>query len=114
MNNNRYRYVEKKSHDEHLENLLLRPHLIGINEPVKWCAKQMLLYKEDNTGLLTDIDLIYRTPSDIWVAEYKTTPGYLSKAKKQIEAAKVFVKEHFSTVPRALYVVGPKYERFEL
>jgi hypothetical protein len=114
MNNDRYRFQQRRTHDEALEHLLHRPRLLGINEPVVWSAKQLLIYKETYPDLLTDIDLLYRTPGDIWIAEYKVSPGYLKDAKRQLVLGREFVKEHFSTTPRCLYVTGAQFDRFEL
>jgi hypothetical protein len=113
MNNSRYRYQEKRSHDESLEYLLHHPKVIGINEPLVWSAKQLQVFK-DYPSLATDIDLLYATPSDIWIAEYKTSPGYLSTAKRQLNIGREFVKKNFNTTPRCLYVTGKDYAYMQL
>jgi hypothetical protein len=114
MNNDRYRWTEKKTHTEHLEHLLHRPKILGINDPVQWSAKEMLIYKPTYPELATDIDLIYATNKDIWVAEYKISPGHIKDAKRQLDIARDFVKEKLNTTARCLYVAGPKYDRFEV
>ena len=113
MNNHRYRYQEKKTHAQHLEHLLVHPRLLGITCPILWSAKELLVYNEF-PALRTEIDLLYRTSGDIWVAEYKTSPGYLKDARRQLDIARDFVKENFSTTPRCLYVSGANYDRIEL
>lgn len=95
----------KQEHDKGLDYLLHRPGLIGVKEPVVWSASKVQVYR-DYPSLETDVDLLYATPEDIWVAEYKTNYGHMSKALKQLEAASDFVWNNFRTKAHCVYVVG--------
>ena len=95
----------KQDHDTGLEHLLHRPSVVGVKEPVLWSASKVQVYR-DFPALETDVDLLYATPEDIWVAEYKTNYGHMGRALRQLEAASEFVWKNFRTKPHCVYVVG--------
>ena len=95
----------KQEHDKGLEHLLHRPNIIGVTTNPLWSASKIQVYKTF-PELETDVDLLYATPSDIWVAEYKTAYGHRKKAMQQLEAASEFVWDNFRTRPHCVYVVG--------
>jgi hypothetical protein len=100
--------IEKRNHDEMLERLVSTPKSLGIEEPVRWAAQKVNIHRPDGLGLLTDIDLLYKTEADIWVVEYKTVPGYAKKAQRQLDLAKEFVQQEFRVTPKGLYVCSPQ------
>lgn len=99
----------KTEHDMALEKLLHMPGIVGISEPVQWSAREVQLYKPDGTGLITDIDLIYKTEKGIYVAEYKCTDTQRKKAEHQLELAKGFIEDQYSITPKMLYVFGDRF-----
>jgi hypothetical protein len=100
--------IEKRNHDEMLERLVATPRLVGIQEPVRWSAQKVNVFQPGSVDQLTDIDLLYKTESDIWVVEYKTVPGYAKKAQRQLDIAKEFVQQEFRVTPKGLYVCSPQ------
>ena len=106
----RKRFTPRMNHKEALEELLHKPRLLGITEPVVWSAKEMQLYKPNSIELLTDIDLIYFTRNRAVIAEYKTSRGHFNEAAHQLDISAQFVLDHFRVRPQKLYVVGPKFD----
>lgn len=98
-----------QKHESALEKLLHTPRLLGINEPVVWSTKGMLIYRHNSIELLTDIDLLYFTGNRAVIAEYKCSPGHFREASKQLELGAAFVRDQFRVTPQKLYVVGDDY-----
>lgn len=99
----------KSRHDISLDRLLEAPRLIGIKEPIVWATKEMHIYRPDGLGLITDIDLFYKTANGLYLAEYKSSDSQRRRAIHQLHAAHKFVLEHFKQAPELLYVHGEKF-----
>jgi hypothetical protein len=104
------RRFNRDSHDFALDKLIDRPKLIGIEDRVHWCTKEMKLFNPTGVGLLTEIDLVYQTDSGLYLAEYKCHDNQRPKAKRQLWTAQYFIEEEFGVRPTLLYVYGEKFK----
>jgi hypothetical protein len=95
-------------HSKNLEYLIHHPRTIGIYSQIIWSAKEMLVYRNNGRGLITDIDLFFQTKGGIYIVEYKMGDHKL-EAILQLKRAAAFVREEFGELPKQLYTHGPQY-----
>lgn len=100
-------------HDERLEDLLTKPKLVGIRDPLVFATKEIKVYKQDGKNLLTDIDLLYKTTRGLWIVEYKATRKHRRKAEHQLSIASDFCRRQFGESPKMLFVTK-KYDVEEI
>lgn len=100
----------RDNHDFALDKLIGRPSLLGIEDRVHWCTKEMKLYHPTTRLLLTEIDLVFNTDSGLYLAEYKCHDNQRPKAKRQLWTAQHFIEEEFGVRPILTYVYGEKFK----
>ena len=101
--------MRESKHDEMVSHLLLRPHILGIEDKVRWSAKEVNVFRPDGVSLATQIDLLYRTDRGIYVAEYKSSDSCERRAYSQLREAEAFIKREFGEKPTNIYVHGATF-----
>lgn len=101
---------ENERHSAALNYLLFHPDKLGIADLLRWSATEINVYRPGTTELETQIDLLYRTESGIYVAEYKGgKTGNSRKAHRQLDKAAEFIKREFGSPPTRIYVKGESF-----
>jgi len=99
--------MKKLNHANCLEDMVQRPHLIGIQNVI-WSAKEMNFFHGHD--LYCQPDIIFFN-GQYYAIEYKSTDNAFAKAKDQLARASYCIQEYFNKKPIKLFVWGksPQY-----
>ena len=99
-----------REHDRSLDDLLRRPHLLGI-ENVLYACREVKFYRPHSKDIYCEPDLIFFN-GRYFAVEYKATRAHRHEAIHQLHRAKEAIIKEWGAFPELLFAYSIRKGRY--